>query len=375
MPRNSLLITVNCPDFFVSHRLPIALGARSAGYDVEIATPPGPGVATIREHGFTHHPYPLQRWGLHPLGELNTFRSLVNLYSKLKPELVHHVTIKPVLYGSIAARLTGVPRVVDAVSGMGYVFSSSDTRARLIRPWVRFLYRTAFGHRRLRVIVQNEDDRQGFIDNRVLTQNRLVLIKGSGVDPHEFIPVGTTQGTLRVGLPSRMLVDKGVGEFIEAVRLLKQKNIAAQFVLIGDIETQNPSSFSKGTITQWVDAGLVEWWGHRSDMVEVFHKLDIVCLPSYREGLPKVLIEAASCGLPIVTTDVPGCREIVREDDNGLLVPPKNAPVLADKLEMLIRDPELRQRLGQRGRERVVNEFSTDHVVQQTLNVYRSLFQ
>ncbi len=366
-----LLFVINNPDFFLSHRLPIAEAAREAGFTVEIAAPERPSAETIRRLGFRFHPVPLTRSSAAPLAEARALLALVRLFRRERPDLVHLVTIKPVLYGGLAARIAKVPRVVGALSGLGYVFIARGLKASVRRRLVEVAYRVAFGHGDTRVIFQNPDDRAQFLARRLLDAEDTVLIRGSGVDLAQFIATPEPEATAPVVLfASRLLLDKGVGEFAEASRILRARGIEARFVLAGELDPGNPTSLTKGQLDGWISEGLVEWWGHRTDMPQVFAQAHIVCLPSYREGLPKVLIEAAAAGRAIVTSDVPGCREVVAHGDNGLLVPPRDARRLAEAIERLLVDPELRRRMGRRGRKRAEDEFSITTVIAQTLALY-----
>jgi len=370
-----LLFTVNDAGFFLSHRLPVAQAASAAGYSVHIATAPGPAVTRIRDLGFFHHPVPLSRRGLNPLAELGAIWSLARLYRRLRPEIIHQVTIKPVLYGGLAARLAGAPAVVSAVTGLGYVFIRRGWRANLLRLAIKTGYRCALRRRGVRVIFQNPDDREIFLSQAMAAAKDSVLIKGSGVDVTRFVPSPEPEDLPVVVLPARMLWDKGVGEFVEAARLLNKDKPCARFVLVGDTDDGNPTGITAAQLRSWLNEGAVEWWGFRSDMAAVLQQAHIVCLPSYREGLPKSLIEAAACARPIVSCDVPGCREIARDGENALLVPPRDATALAKALAQLIGDAALRQRFGQRGREIVEAEFSLDRVIDETLGLYAALMR
>lgn len=373
--RPLLLFTVNDAGFFLSHRLPIAQAAAAAGYDVQVATAPGPAVARVLAEGFTHHAVPLSRRGLNPFSELRTLAALTALYRRLKPDLIHHVTIKPVLIGSIAARLARSPAVVSAVSGLGYVFITPGWPARVLRAVIRAGYRLALRRPGTRVIFQNPDDRREFLDQKLIDPKAAVLIKGSGVDTVQFDVQPEREGVPLIVLPSRMLWDKGVGEFVKAARSLRAQGIEARFALVGDSDPGNPTAIPETRLRAWQDKGEVEWWGHRGDMPAVLAQAHIVCLPSYREGLPKSLIEAAACGRAIVACDVPGCREIARHNENALLVPPRDPVALAEALRKLIADPQLRQRMGQRGRSMVEAEFSLERVVAETLATYAALLR
>ena len=373
--RPRLLFTVNDAGFFLSHRLPIARAAAAAGYEVHVATAPGPGVARVQDEGLTHHAVPLSRRGLNPLAELRALWSLTRLYRRLRPDLIHHVTIKPVLLGGVAARLAGAPAVISAVSGLGYVFITRGWRAAVLRGAIKTGYRLALKRPGARVIFQNPDDRRKFLDQSLVERDAEVLIKGSGVDTARFAPSPEPDGPPLVVLPARMLRDKGVGEFVEAARTLRGEGVQARFALVGDSDPGNPTAIPEARLRAWQDDGIVEWWGHRADMPAVLAQAHIVCLPSYREGLPKSLIEAAACARAIVSCDVPGCREIARRDENALLVPPRRAAALAEALRRLIGDADLRRRLGARGRALAEAEFSLERVIAQTLALYTALLR
>ena len=369
-----ILFVVNDAPFFLSHRLPLALAARDAGYEVHVATPDSPMAATIQKHDLHFHSIPLHRSSIRLWKELRSIQSLIALYRRLQPDLIHHVTIKPVLYGGLAARLTKVPAVVHAVPGLGHVFADSGLAASLLRIIVKRIYRVSFGHPRLKVIFQNPDD-QILMERAQLTKpSDSLLIRGAGVDMNVFTPQPEQQGEPVVIFAARMLWAKGVGEFVDAARQIRKQNISARFVLVGESDPGNPSAVPVWQLEQWHDSGVVEWWGACTDMPRVFAEAHVVCLPSYYpEGVPKVLIEAAASGRAIVTTDMPGCREVVRHEENGLLVPARDPAALAAALRRLITSPPLRQFLGQRGREIAVAEFGLDRVVDETLAVYGEL--
>lgn len=368
-----LLIVVNDIPFFLSHRLPIALGARATGYDVHIAAPDHQRRSEIEREGLAFHPIPLSRSGATPWSEIGVLRALIRLYEVLRPDLVHHVTHKPVLYGSVAARLTRVPAVVNAISGLGYVFIAPGWRATIRRRAITAAYHLAFAHPNCRGIFQNSDDADVFLGPGAVRPGQVVYIRGSGVDLTHFRPTPEPQGVPVVMLASRMLWDKGVGDFVDAARLLRGRGVPCRAVLVGDTDPGNPSAVPRTQLESWVADGVVEWWGHRSDIGTVLASANVVCLPSYREGLPKVLLEAAASGRAIVTTDVPGCREVVREGENGLLVPVRDPEALAVALQRLIADPGKRAELGARSRAIAEAEFGVRGVVDATLAVYASL--
>jgi glycosyltransferase involved in cell wall biosynthesis len=370
-----ILFVVNHAGYFLTHRLPLAVAARDAGYDVHIATPRSKHVPLIEEKGFAWHPLSLTRSGVNPLRELRAAREIERLYRDVRPDLVHQVTSKPMLYGTFAARRAGVPAVVNAVTGLGHLFIADDLYHSLLRGILAVGYRIALRHPRMRVVFQNDDDRGVFVRRRLIDPSQAVLIRGSGVDTKLFTPrEGPRHDPPVVMFPSRMLVTKGIAEFISAVRILKNENVRARFVLVGEPDPDNPASVPPEVLDGWIRETGAEAWGRRTDMASVYREADIVCLPSYREGMPKVLLEAAATGLPSVTTDVPGCRDVVRDGDNGFLVPLRDGGVrIAEALRTLIADPALCARMGARGRQRAVEEFSLDRVIRDVLSLYSEL--
>lgn len=361
--------------YFCSHRLPLAVAAQKAGYDVSVITRVASHGGEIRAAGLDLIPFDLSRRSKNPLTELSAINRLAGIYRPLKPDIVHHVATKPVIYGSIAARLAGVRHVVNAIAGLGSIFTTDSATARLLRPLIKASMRRLLNNDRTTVILQNPDDVDAVCRSLRVARQRIVQVRGSGVDPDVYRYVPEPEGVPVVMLASRLLWDKGVGEFVEAAAMLLAEGREARFVLVGDGDDANPASIGAKTLDKWRHSSNVELWGRREDMPDVLPQANIVCLPSYREGLPKVLIEAASCGRPIVATDAPGCREIVRHDENGLLVPVRDAAALADAILALLDDPALRLRMGACGREIVKREFTIDHVVAATLAVYASMLQ
>lgn len=367
-----LLMVVNDAAFFRSHRWPLALAARDAGWQVEVASAPDVALDWIRVQGVLVHSIPFRRKGVHLLGELSTLLALWKLYRRLRPELVHHITIKPILYGGIVARLMGLPAVVHAVTGLGFIFSRQGRAARLAQCMTRMAYRLTLGYRRAATIFQNPDDLREIWG--VAGHPQSVIIPGAGVDPVEFTFEEESSGAPLVILASRMLWSKGVEEFVEAARRCKADGVPCRFALVGDSDSGNPEGVPTETLCRWRDEGMVEWWGRREDMPEVFRQAHVVTLPTtYREGIPKVLIEAAAAGRPLIATDMPGCREIVHHGDNGFLVPPRDPVALTSVIKTLVNDPALRRRMGRRGRERVLEEFALERILAETLAVYHGL--
>jgi len=359
--------------YFLSHRLPIARVARDAGFEVVVATRVANHGDNIRLEGFRLVPLKyFKREHTNPWQVLREIIEVSSLYRKENPTIVHHVAIKPVVVGSIATRLTGVNAVVNAVAGLGFVFASCKLRARLIRPVLKVLLRFCLKHSI--VIVQNPDDEKEMVKQGLIHKEQSRLILGSGVDVDSFQILPDLEGIFTVALVSRMLWDKGVGEFISAIRLLRNRGVQVRAILAGKPDLANLNSISSAQLQHWHDEGIAEWLGYVEDIRTVWAQAHVAVLPSYyREGVPKCLLEAAACGRPIVTTDMPGCREIVHHGENGLLVPVRDASGLADAMHKLLLDAELRRRMGRAGRSMVEQHFSEQCVADQTLRLYGEL--
>lgn len=373
MPR--LLFNVNIPRFFYTHRLPLAYAAQEAGYDVHVTTSDHDKeyVQKIIATGLPYHPLPLAQHGTNPLSEANALRATIALYRELKPDLIHHVSIKPVLYGGVAAQLTGIHNIVGAMSGLGRLFVAQDTKMRVLRQIAKPMLKLVLSPNGTRMIFQNPDDLDLFVQQGFIARDKTVLIKGSGVDINVFAPKPEPDGKPVILFAGRLMWQKGLGDFVEAAKILHDK---ATFVVAGFAEATSPDTVSPDQLREWEQQGYITWLGKRDDMPEVFAQSHIVCLPStYGEGVPKVLIEAASCQRPIVTTDTPGCREITHHEKNGLLVPPSDISALVDALERLIINPDERQRMGDYGRDLVAREFSLEYVLNATLALYEQLLQ
>lgn len=372
MTTTRTLLVLNDADYFFSHRRAIAEAARVEGYDVHVALPFRSD--DIRFHGLPYpvHPIPLERGGVDPRRDLSTLVALVRLYRRLRPDLVHHVTIKPVLYGGLAARLTGIPTVIQGMTGLGHVFHTRSATAELLRRTLRHPLAWGCLGEQVTVLFQNPGDRDRFVDLGICRQNQTIIIRGSGVDLERFHPRSRDaepEERPLVVLGSRMLWDKGVGEFVEAARRLHARGVKARWVLLGGTDA-NPLSIAEHQLRAWEREGVVEWWGHRDDMAEVLRRASVACLPSHHEGLPKFLLEAAASGLPIVATDIPGCRQIVSPGINGLLVPIDDAPALADALAILVDDPDTRAAMGARSRALAEDGLGVDAVMRLTMRLY-----
>ncbi|MEW6117621.1 MAG: glycosyltransferase family 4 protein [Nitrospirota bacterium] len=361
--------------YFCSHRLPIARAARDSGYSVVVATRVQGHGEQIEKEGFKLVPISLQRSSKNPLREILSILEITKIYRSERPDIVHHVAMKPVLYGSIAALFGGIGAVVNALAGMGYIFTSHDRKAKFLKPVVKLGFRFLLGRPNSRVIIQNPDDRLMMIGAVGIPHEKVMLIKGSGVDTSRFAPTPEPEGTIVVALVSRMLWDKGIKEFVEAAQMIKGKGVEAKCILVGSPDPENPASIPESQLLEWTKSGAVSWIGHQNDIPAVWAQAHIAVLPSYREGLPKALLEAAACGRPIVTTDTTGCREVVKHGENGLLVPIKDAKALAEALQNMIVNAAMRKRMGAMGRRMVEAEFSEERVVNETLAVYKELLQ
>ena len=373
-----LLFVVNETYFFMTHRLPVARAMVAAGWEVHVAAPDDHvwapddfSVKALKDAGFHYHSVPLSRRGRNPLQELGTLFALWQLIRRLKPDLIHLLTIKPVIYGGLVARATKVKGMVSTITGLGQIFVGSGPGNAMLRMLISVLYRFALAHRNARTIIQNSHDGEVLERAGAVDRSRLRLIRGSGVDLEEFKPTTPPHGTPLVILPARLIWEKGVGEFVNAAKLLKQRGGDVRLALVGDTRASNPRAVPLDQIEAWVSGRIIEWWGRRTDMPDVLSQSAIVCLPStYGEGVPKVLIEAAAAARPIIATDIPGCREIVRDGENGLLIPISDPQALADAILRLASNPEMCSRMGKRGREIAEAEFGEAHVVRRTLDVY-----
>jgi glycosyltransferase involved in cell wall biosynthesis len=369
-----VLIVVNVPWFFVMHRLPIALMVRSRGVDVHVACGEGAGREEIEAAGLPFHRLPLTRRQFAPWSDAKTVFALVRLYRELRPDVVHHVTLKPVILGSVAARIAGVAGVINAFAGLGHAFGGTSVIARLRRAAIQRLIAMARKLPRQRAVFENPDDRDLLIQAGSVTREDAQVIAGIGVDTDEFPATAEPATPVCVLMACRMLREKGVPYFVEAARRLKKRGVMARFVLVGAPDPFNPGSLTEAELEVWHTEGIVEWLGFRRDMPQVVRASHVVCLPTYyREGVPRILIEGAASARPLVTTDMPGCREIVQHGINGLVVPPHDVDALEAALEQLISDAALRARLGAAGRSIAEQRFGLARVFEQFWTLYLAM--
>jgi len=372
MLNKKLFLVVNVDWFFLSHRLPIALEAVRKKYDVTILAIEEEGKGDeIRSHGLQFIPLPSSRGGKNILSELRLIRFLYKVYKKEKPDIIHHVAIKPVLYGSIAAKYSGIKKVVNAISGFGSTFINPNKFSPTYQI-VKNLYRFSFSNKRLNVIAQNIDDIQQLLELGPLKKSQVHLIKGSGVDLNDFpYTPEPDQNPIKIILLARMLWDKGVGEFVSAAKILKDEfGCEVEFVLAGKVDPENSSFIPEKKLLEWNKEGNVNWIGYQTDVINLYKNSHIAVLPSYREGLPKSLLEAMSIGRPVVTTDVPGCRVVVKEGLSGFLVKLQDVETLVEAMRKLIINKELRVSMGKEGRKFAKEEFSIEMVLQKTFDIY-----
>jgi len=367
-----ILFIVNVDWFFVSHRLPIALEAIRQGYEVHIVTTVTDKLDLLEKSGLIVHNLSLHR-SRSGISIFSEFWALLSIIKDITPDIVHLVTIKPVLLGGIASRLANVPAVVSAISGLGFTFHGNGFVFSLRRKFISLFYYLSLGHKNQKIIFQNNDDKLKLFKIRKDINNRSVLIQGSGVDLSLYSVVENNFNHPVVMMAARLLSSKGVREFVQASKIICTDNKNVRFVLLGDTDPLNPESIKKSEISQWKEDGLVEIWGYRSDMNNIIPKANIVVLPSYYgEGLPKILIEAAACGRVVITTDHPGCKDAITQK-TGVLIPIKNSEALADAIRDLLQNPQKAIKMGEAGRELAEQNYSIEKVCKKHIKIYKDL--
>lgn len=359
--------------YFCSHRLKLALAAKQAGFEVSVVTNCDKRPSLFRYEAqlkeFDIRPLPFHRSRLNPFAEIKTLWQIWKIYRQIRPAIVHQVALKPVVYGTLCGLLTGVPRIVNALGGMGYLFTHRSLRSFLVKPLLVLAFRILLNNRRCVLILQNPTDVElmtSFVDC-----DNIHLVRGVGVDLEMYHPTPEPSSLpIKALMVARLLWSKGIGELVEAAKILKAQGVPLQIQVAGDIDPQNPASVSFTTLAAWKEENIVTWLGSIEDIAALYATSHIAVLPSYREGLPKSLLEAAACGKPIVTTDVPGCREVVVQRENGFLVPAKDAAALAESLKVLVECPGLRVKMGLSSRQKAEQEFDEKKIIAETLATY-----
>jgi glycosyltransferase involved in cell wall biosynthesis len=373
MTQAPVIMFANSDWYLYNFRRSLALKIQSLGHSVLMVSPDGEFGPRLRHLGLRWESLEMQRGSLRPDVEGRLIWRLAQILRREKPCLLHNFTIKCAVYGSIAAIVAGIPNRINAVTGLGYVFTSRDAKAQVLAPIVRILMQFAWSGARTRVIVQNRDDGDALIRMGAPKSN-LRLVPSSGVDCQRFAPrdkPAAVRGRKRIVFSGRLLWDKGIGELVEAARILQ--GCGLEFIAAGAPDPHNPAAVPIKTINEWETQGLVQFPGHVEDMPDFLARADIFVLPSYREGLPRSLIEAGASGLPLIATDVPGCRDVITNGRDGILVPARNATALADAILGLVVDADLASKLGLAARKKVHTSFNESTVIKQTLDVYEEL--
>ena len=375
--KKKILFLVNDLSFFISHRLQIAESVIALGYSVFV----GYGelgsckISFLKNRNIEAMYIPIDRAGMNPFKEIGSLFLILRLFLKIKPDIVHLVTIKPYLYGGIIARIAGVKCVVSSVSGLGTLFIEEKFNIKLLRTLLYPIYKYAFNHPNQMVIFQNKDDLNKFTNKKILKSSKSIIINGSGVELQNFSNFEEPLGTPIVCFAARLIKDKGVFEYIAAARLIKKRGIEAKFLLAGDLDTKNPTGLNLKELQQIKNEELIEVLGYQNEISVLYANSNIICLPSYREGLPKSLIEAAAASRAVVTTDVPGCRDAIIPNKTGILVPVKDVDKLAEAIIWLIQNPSKRVKMGKAGRKLAEEKFQIKKVIENHLSIYSDLLE
>ena len=372
-----ILLFANTDWYLWNFRRELAAGIRDMGWDVVLVSPPGDYSDRFGKLGLRWLPLKMDRLSTNPLQELAVVAALAGIYRRERPDVVHHFTLKSVIHGSLAARLAGISRIVNAVAGLGYLFSSDSLKARMLRPPVRALLKLALGGARTRTIFQNPDDLAEFLRAGLIDARQGVLIRGSGVDTRRFLPLRDGRsGPCQILLATRLLWNKGVGEYVAAAKAIKAAGVDTDFLIAGTPDLGNPDAVPERIIESWDRDGIVKWLGHVDGMEQLLGRTDIVVLPSrYAEGVPRVLLEAAAAGAALVAPDRPGCSEIGVHDETGTLVTPGDIEELTATIQSLIADRALRTRLGAAAMLKAKTEFEERNIIAATIDVYRQVLE
>jgi glycosyltransferase involved in cell wall biosynthesis len=375
MKKKKILFLINDLSFFISHRLPIAENLLRNGFDVVIGYGElGRSKSKIlEEKGFKVTFIPINRGSTNIFKELRSVYYIWSFFKKEVPDICHVITIKPYLYGGVISRLLAIPCLVSAVSGLGTIFINKNLKSKLLRFLLFPIFKIAFSHPNQKIILHNKEDESLLVKWGVLNQDNVKIINGSGVNIDNFKKIEEPSGVPVVSFAGRLIADKGINEFISAARILLSRDIKAKFYIAGDLDLHNPSGLKDISLKKINEERIVELLGFQKDIPLLFAKSHIICLPSYREGLPKTLIEAAAASRAIVTTNVPGCRDAIIPNKTGLLVPAKDSKKLADALEWLIKNPQQRIEMGKAGRKYAIKKFAIEIIVQNHFDIYQNL--
>ena len=354
---------------FCSHRLPIARKAKEEGFEVVVLAKENNHRPKIEQEGFRLIPLKINRGSKNPFTELQTLIEVIKILKREKPDIIHNVALKPILYGGIAGFIIKTKAIVNAFTGLGTIFTGDDIVRKTARFILKPILKIILNNEKARLIVQNDDD---FAIFKKMGIKKIVKIEGSGVDCSYYKPLYEPEGDIiKVTLVARMLKEKGVLELIEAAKILKQQKVKAKIILVGDTDKANPSAILESDIQKWHNEGLVEWQGRRDDILNVWQESHIAILPSWREGLPKSLLEAASCARALIATDAVGCRELVKDGVNGLLVPLKSPKDLADAVIKLVENPNIRQKMAFNARKMIETIYDEKIIAEKTIRVYK----
>ena len=374
-----LLFNITEDWFFCSHFLERALAAKRAGYSIIVLSRISLNKDFLDNYGIKFISVPFNRKSTNPFYEFCVLIRIILIYKRVRPDIVHHIAAKPIIYGSIAARICRIKSVINAPVGMGFVFTSETIKAKFLRPLLKILFKFFINshngiNKRNKVIFENYDDLNYFVKLGALDPKNACVIQGAGVKIKQNYKPQKSKKILTIALVARMLKDKGINEFVEAARIINREKKLGNFLLVGDIDSGNPSSLKRQTLAKWNKDKVIEWVGWIDNVGDILKRTDILCLPSYREGLPKALIEGAAYGLPIVTTDTVGCKDVVEDGVNGFLVPIKNVEQLSERILKLIQNKNLRDRMGLESFKIASSKFSSTIINSQTLDVYNEMF-
>ena len=372
--KKKILFIVTEDWYFISHRFHLAKQALEKGYAVYLLSNFSVHRATIDEAGIKTINWGIKRSSKNIFAEISVLINMTTIFKKIKPDLIHSVALKPVIYSGLSGKISNVRNFVFALAGLGIGFTSSQGRFKLLRLVIILLFRLIFKGQNTRLILQNEENMKMVKNLKLIESNKIHLIKGVGVDTKLFKPGKRCNDIPLIILPGRMLWSKGIREFIECAKKINKINKRARFVLIGNPDKHNPDSLTKNDLLNLKDQGDIDWWGYKEHMERIFKQANIVCLPStYGEGLPKVLIEAASCGLPIVTYDVAGCREVVEHKKTGFLVSRDRKGDFTMYIETLLDNPKLSEEMGKRARKLILKDFYQEKSTDETISVWSEL--